>query len=84
MDGLFILQISVHDGDRKPARLPLIVTLTIVSTSYSSILPDPDHLYVELLVDDRHGLKLLVPGLGACAEVAARHDHGLQQQPVLH
>ena len=37
VDGLFILQIPVHDGDRKPARLPLIVTLTIVSTSYSSL-----------------------------------------------
>ena len=42
------------------------------------------HLYIELLIDDRHGLELLVPGLGAGAEVAAGHHHGLQHQPVLH
>ena len=40
-------------------------------------------LDVELLVDDGHSLELLVPGLGAGAEVAAGHHHGLQQQPVL-
>ena len=82
MDCLFILQIPVHDGDRKAARLSLIVTLAIVSRQI--LLPDSDHLDVELLVDDRHGLELLVPGLGAGAEVATRHDHCLEQQPVLH
>ena len=82
MDCLFILQVPVHDGDRKAARLSLIVTLAIVSRQI--LLPDPDHLNVELLVDDRHGLELLVPGLGAGAEVAAGHHHGLQHQPVLH
>ena len=49
----------------------------------SSTFPLVVSLDVELLVDDGYSLELLVPGLGAGAEVAAGHHHGLQQQPVL-
>ena len=41
-------------------------------------------LDIELFIDDGDCLELLVPWLGAGAEVGAGHDHGLQQQPVLH
>ena len=34
------------------------------------------NLYVELLVDDGHGLQLQVPRLGAGAQVASGHHHG--------
>ena len=40
-------------------------------------------LDIELFIDDGDSLELLVPGLGAGAEVGAGHDHGLEQQPVL-
>lgn len=84
VDGLFILQVPVHEWDRKTAGLPLVVTLIFVSRLLKPSPGSRDHLYIELLVDDRHRLELLIPGLGAGAEVAAGHHHGLQHQPVLH
>ena len=38
------------------------------------------YLDVELLVDDRYGLQLEVPGFSAGAQVAAGHDHCFYQQ----
>ena len=55
-------------------------TVTLAQNNYN---PGNTSLDVELLVDDGYSLELLVPGLGAGAEVAAGHHHGLQQQPVL-
>ena len=99
MQSLFVLLVSVHDGDRQFPVLSLVIslhtsklsTLTLVlfphlpspNLPLPSVFPCP-HLDVELLVDDGHRLDLLVPGLGAGTEVTARHDHGLYQQPGGH